>query len=481
MIGVLGRGRWVILLLCCIGCSSEATTSAPPVVADAGMDRDAIADASKADVAHDVHVEAIPADGDAGTVEEPEAEGGEPDVPDGPSWIVDGVAICPELAPFRDVQTDCHQVLQMCIDRTPTGLNLDIEPGHYWLSAKVTLGHPMGFRTRGRAGTAPCTADATHGCAELIIMPAFHEELGVMMATATVTVDHIVINGNRGERSSTASAAECTSVPTKNSFGYNASFLANGSTLQDSVSMYALCGSGWVVGAPASGLTIVRNTFAYNGVHTVFQLWSDGLTVLEADHTTIAGNRFIDNSDVDLILGGCPYCVIQNNTVTHTGDANAGSFVAIMIQKWPNTSGSYEGVDVSANQVDCGPLRNCGSGLYIGSESWYTGTPYGSTVPGTASGVITNNNVVNAMNALYIAAQGLGIYGNGFVNAHNIQIPNSCKKPLISITPIVVSPTASSCNFNGENDPQVNPGMAVHYSQSGEWIGCQPNYPPNLL
>ena len=60
-----------------------------------------------------------------------------------------------------------------------------------------------------------------------------------------------------------------------------------------------------------------------------------------------------------------------------------------MIQKWPSTSGCYEGVEVKGNAVDCGPLRNCGSGLYIGSEGWYPETPYGSLTDGQTSGLIT--------------------------------------------------------------------------------------------
>lgn len=238
--------------------------------------------------------------------------------------------------------------------------------------------------------------------------------------------------------------------------------------------MYALCGTGFLVtGAGITGVSIQRNTFAYNGLHTTQNLWSDGLTVHDASWSDFSGNAFVDNTDIDLVFGGCQYCTIQSNTVTHTSDPAAGSFAAIMIQKWPTTSGSYEGVDVSGNAVDCGPLRNCGSGLYIGSESWYPETPYGTLVEGTTSGLITGNTVVNAMNAVYIAAQGLAIYGNGFLNAHAMAIPNSCHASIVSETPIVVSPTAVSCHFNFEN---VDPKMSIHYS-SDSWAGCIPNYP----
>jgi hypothetical protein len=391
--------------------------------------------------------------------------------PDGPAWIVDGVALCPEAAPFCNAAADASATLQMCIDRTPDGMALELEPCRYSLQFQLVLAHPLTVRTRGKAGAPSCALDDGHGCTELFALPAFNQGFGMLKATAAVTLDHLVLNGNRQNRAGTAAWSKCTSLA-DNSFGFNASFFCSSCTLQDSVSKYALCGTGFLA-APGSSITITRNIIAFNGVHKTQNLWADGLTVHDAVASTFTANQFIDNTDIDLIFGGCKHCKITGNTVTHTADANGGAFAAIMIQKWPSTSGSYEGVDISGNHVDCGPSRACGSGLYIGSESWYPETPYGTLVEGTTSGTITNNTVVNAMNALYIAAQGLAIYGNGFLNAHGVAIPNSCHKTMVSSTPIVVSPTTKSCHFNFEN---VDPVMKVHYS-SASWAGCIPNFP----
>lgn len=465
--------------------SSSESDSNPP--ADSGVDQHA-ADAADADAAitdgpSDVRADGWPptdAHADAPVDSTPDApsdttETDAPDdsgEPDGPSWIVDGVATCPELDPFRNVAADATAVMQMCIDRTPDGMALELEPGTYSLAGQLRLDRPIGFGTRGRAGTASCSADASHGCAELLALPGLDVRLGMIHATAAVTIDHIALNGNRQGRGGTHAHQMCATL-TDNAYGFNGAFECSSCTLQDSVSMYALCGTGLVVIPPAVGVTMVRNTFAHNGVHTTQYLWSDGLTVLESEGSVYSQNAFIDNTDIDLIFGGCRNCSIQNNTVTHTAEPSGGAFAAIMIQKWPSTSGSYEGVDVSGNAVDCGPLRNCGSGLYIGSESWYDETPYGTLVDGQTSGLITGNTVVNAMNALYIAARGLAIYGNGFMNAHGVTIPNSCHINLVSQTPIVVSPTTVSCHFNYEN---VDPVMSVHYS-SASWAGCIPNHP----
>lgn len=411
---------------------------------------------------------------DADAPAEAEAEGGA-DVPadlpaDLPADVPGG---CPELATFRDTDLDASAALQACIDRTPEGGTLELEPGRYSLAAQLRLDRAITLGTRGRADTAPCTADAAHGCAELFLLPAFDARFGAFFATAAVTVDHLVLHGNRQNRGGTHAYDQCSTL-TDNAYGFNATFQCSNCTFRAGVSKYALCGTGFLVtGAGVTGVTIRDSTFAYNGRHTVRNLWSDGLTVHDPSRSDFSGNTFIDNTDIDLIFGGCRACTIRNNTVRHTDDPAGGAFAAIMIHKWPTTSGCYEDVDVSGNSVDCGPLRACGSGLYIASEGWYPETPYGTLVDGTTSGLITRNAVVNAMNALYIAARGLAIYGNDFLNAHGVSIPNSCHRSIVSVTPIVVSPTTASCHFNYEN---IDPVMSVHYS-SASWAGCIPNYP----
>jgi hypothetical protein len=391
----------------------------------------------------------------------------------GPDWMVDGVAVCPEAAALRNLPVDSSAALQTCIDRTPVGVALELEAGRYSLAARLRLDRAIALRTRGRAGTAACSTSADHGCAELFALPSFDQPFGMLLATASVSVEHVVLNGNRQGRGGTAAHQGC--VTGDNTRGFNAMFQCAGCTLAHSVSIYALCGTGFGVGSPGSGVTIVGNSFAYNGVHTQKDLWADGLTVLDASGSTFSGNTFIDNSDIDLIFGGCQGCLIQNNLIVHTGDPAGGAFAALMIQKWPNTSGNYADVLVSGNVIDCGPHRSCGSGLYIGSESWYPETPYGTLVPGATSGLITQNSIVNAMNALYIAAKGLAIYGNGFNNAHGVAIPSTCGQNLVSATPIVVSPTAASIHFGGENQNQ----MVVHYSNAS-WAGCIPNFPAGI-
>lgn len=452
----------LVLALAACDSGTPLTADADLDVPDTGADADVDADAD-ADVDVDGDVDAD-SDADSDTDADADAD---------TDADADVAGACPELAGLRDTMVDSSSVIQSCIDRTPEGAALELEPGRYAVAAQLRVDRAITISTHGRAGTGPCTADAAHGCAELFILPELDDRFGAIQVTAAATIDHLVINGNRDGRGGTVAHGHCAALD-DNAYGFNGSFLCSGCALRGSVSMNALCGTGFLVsGAGVTGVSIQNNTFAYNGRHTTMNMWSDGLTVHDASASDFSGNVFIDNTDIDLIFGGCQGCTIRNNTVTHTADPAGGAFAAIMIQKWPTTSGNYDGVEVSGNAIDCGPLRACGSGLYIGSESWYPETPYGTLVDGTTSGLITGNTVVNAMNALYIAARGLAIYGNGFLNAHAIEIPNTCHRSMVSVTPIVVSPTTASCHFNFEN---VDPGMSIHYS-SDSWAGCIPNYP----
>lgn len=412
------------------------------------------------------------------------SERGADDDPDGVGDSPVAEETCPEAASVRGSDVDASELLQGCLDRTPEGGALALEPGAYSVGAQLRLDRAITLTTRGRHGSAACAADSAHGCAELVALPAMSEPFGMFLATAAVTIDHIVLNGNRQARVGSAAHDSCASGA-DNAPGFNAAMRCDGCAFRHSVSMYAVCGTGLLVTGDVdnaqpgrepigTGIAIEDSAFAYNGRHRTPNLWADGLTVHDVTDSTFTGNRFIDNTDIDLIFGGCAGCTIRNNTVTHTADPEAGAYAAIMIQKWSTTSGRYENVEVSGNRIDCGPLLNCGSGLYIGSESWYDGTPYGTLADGETSGAITGNAVTNAMNAVYIAARGLAIHGNDFFNAHGTPIPTSCGNEITSETPIVVSPTTRSCHFNLEN---VDLPMSIHYS-SASWAGCIPNYTP---
>ena len=65
---------------------------------------------------------------------------------------------------------------------------------------------------------------------------------------------------------------------------------------------------------------------------------------------TVKTFRFtvIDNTDVDLIFGGCRNCMISDNKISHTDDFSGSSFAALMIHAWPSTSGDFTGSTLGA-------------------------------------------------------------------------------------------------------------------------------------
>lgn len=140
---------------------------------------------------------------------------------------------------------------------------------------------------------------------------------------------------------------------------------------------------------------IKDNAFTWNGTHDALLRWADGLTIHTAQRFQVSGNRFRDNTDVQLILGSCVDCTITNNRFDHGGTAAGGAFAEIMLQAWPKaTSGDFTGTHVIRNTIDCGPRRRCGFGIMIGSAPWYDAPAFG--------GAVTDNRVRGAMLALNV-------------------------------------------------------------------------------
>jgi hypothetical protein len=100
-----------------------------------------------------------------------------------------------------------------------------------------------------------------------------------------------------------------------------------------------------------------------------------------------------------LIFGGCRNCLVSRNRFRHSKNPAGGAFAELMLNAWPHTtSGRYDGAVVADNDIDCGPLKNCGFGLMIGGTPWYS-KPTDSRVAG---GTVTRNTIRNAMLGLNV-------------------------------------------------------------------------------
>jgi len=146
----------------------------------------------------------------------------------------------------------------------------------------------------------------------------------------------------------------------------------------------------------ARDLRIEKNLFGPNGDHRPGKMWTDGLTIHDAVGAIVLDNRFVDNTDVQLVLGGCRNCRVERNRLRHSGAFANAAFAELMLHAWPNTSGNFTGTMVADNHIDCGSQRRCGYGIMIGSAPWYPGPAGG--------GIVTRNVVRNALMAINIDA-----------------------------------------------------------------------------
>jgi parallel beta-helix repeat protein len=371
------------------------------------------------------------------------------------------IRVCEAIRALAGTNTDASGAIQTCINDTPSGETLELPAGIYRMDSQVQISaRPITLRTEGKNESMPkCTIDA-HDCAELKASTSFTDTVGILrMLSPGTTVDHIVVNGNKVDRRSTTSGDGCAAG--NNQFGYNIQLACNNCTLTNSVTKNALCGTGCEVSGVRSNVRVWRNTIAYNGVHNLQGLWADGLTVHDAADSTFTENEAVDNTDVDIIFGGCQNCVIQNNTIWHTDAFEGSSFAALMLHAWSNgaTSGNYNGTVTSGNTVDCGSQRQCGIGLYIGPDAWYEAPTFG--------GSVHDNAIDNAQFGLLIDdANDMEVYNNPVTNPAAMTDTDDCGWELAYDYGIGVD----SANIDTSLDTL---GTSYH---SVDYDGCIPNW-----
>ena len=259
-------------------------------------------------------------------------------------------------------------LLQQCISRAPAYSSIEIPPGAYVLDRQVVVATPLTIRTAGTAGTPLSCATIPGACATFVAAPDFRAAWGMLLVTSTnnTTLEHIVIDGARASRVGSISARNC--LEGQNIFGFNASVLyCLNCRLNDVFSRNALCGTGMAwVGANA---VIQNSTFQGNG-DGASSLWADGLTAIYAPQSEIVGNRFVDNTDVALIVGYGVASRIERNVVQQrTQTVFAGLMLHNFNSNDLSNGGDFRGAIVAHNTVDCG-AHLCVFGIQVGPSPW---------------------------------------------------------------------------------------------------------------
>jgi hypothetical protein len=260
-------------------------------------------------------------------------------------------------------------VLQECLDRAPAFSSVEIPPGRYQLHRQVVVSRPVTIRTAGSGGTALSCRAAADQCATLTASPDFFDPLGLLLVhrTTGVTIEHLVLDGNRGARLASTAGQYC--LLGRNTAGFNASVVdCAGCALDDVVSTQALCGTAMLwSGAQAS---IRRSAFRDNGDATTPRMWADGLTAVYAPESEIRENEFADNTDIGLIIGHAARSRIEANLVVQR---TRHVFAGLMLHNFHSNDlrfrGDFRGAVIAGNLVDCG-AQLCVFGIQAGPSPW---------------------------------------------------------------------------------------------------------------
>jgi hypothetical protein len=318
--------------------------------------------------------------------------------------------------------------IQACIDRAPAFSVVEIPVGKYVLSHQIVVSSPLTLRTAGTAGASSCVA-APDGCAVLVAAPDLGDQWGLLLvrSTTNVSLEHLVVDGNRAQRTQSAAARFCVSGD--NTYGFNASVLeCDGCRVDDVVSRNAVCGTGMVwTGANA---TIERNAFLSNGDAATRSMWSDGLTLLSAPRSTIRDNTFEDNSDVALIIGYGVDSRLEHNSIRQRAQP---AFAGLMLHSFNSndraSSGDFRGAVIANNTIDCG-AQLCTFGIQAGPRPW-------DSTANIVGGELHDNTVKGAKIGINVDGAGdrdapIAIFSNSVEAAPSGSYFATCAQPIPS-------------------------------------------------
>lgn len=303
---------------------------------------------------------------------------------------------CRALDRLANKSADASLPITACLLRLVPRATLSLAPGQYHLRTPLTIGQPVTIETRPPSSPAACRQGDASRCAVLVVgqmgaQPA-RSIMPVEITASNVTLRSIAIVGNSG-RSLDWERQVCLDDGMR-PLGGGIRVKATGFRLQNALIRNFSCYTGMEVVATAARPAILNNTIGPNGTHNLPQMWADGVTIHDSSGARVEGNVFHDNTDVQLILGGCRDCIIRRNVFRHSVSFTHASFAELMLHAWPNSSGNFSGSITSKNNIDCGAARRCGYGIMIGGEPWYPAR--------TSGGMVSDNRIASALVALNV-------------------------------------------------------------------------------
>lgn len=297
---------------------------------------------------------------------------------------------CSALASGDVGDADAAPVLSNCLARPPANGIIELAPIVFHLRTPLVIDRAVKIRTLGEMETAPtCDPNGGPGCATILLeTPPMPGTLPIDVRGAGVEISHVVFRGQRG-RDPERDVRQCQD-PRLRPSGGGLRVQGNNFRLIGAVIRDVTCYTALEVTATAKRTVILRNHFGPNGAHVASREWADGLTIHDNAKAIVSNNVFLNNTDVQLILGGCQDCVIEDNVFRHGPAVASSAYADLMLHAWRTTSGDFTGTVISGNRIDCGPERRCGFGIEIGPNPWGpTSHVFGARV--------VRNDVANAM------------------------------------------------------------------------------------
>ncbi|MFN3795987.1 MAG: right-handed parallel beta-helix repeat-containing protein [Sphingobium yanoikuyae] len=291
---------------------------------------------------------------------------------------------CASMDLVRNSGKDATPALTECIGKMAGKGALRLSAGTYQLLTPLVIDRTVTIETASPPSGPACSRDTGANCAVMAI--------GQMQAQPTAGVMPIEVSApdvrfrsmaivGKGDKDAAWQRSICLD-PHSRPLGGAVRVRADNFEMANVLLKGTSCYTALEIVKGVKGVALNGNVIGPNGNHKIKDMWSDGVTVHDATNAVIENNIFQDNTDVQLIFGGCVACRIAKNRFIHSGDVVHASFAELMLHAWPDTSGNFAGSVTSGNSIDCGANRRCGYGIMIGGEPWYPSRASGGTVSG---------------------------------------------------------------------------------------------------
>jgi len=329
--------------------------------------------------------------------------------------------------------------LQQCFNNAPAGSTVFLDPGSPGFLIDYTVTIPKNLTVTSSQAPTRATILAGHNLRDFVM-----EQLDINMNWTITYISFSGMNDTLGWRN----FSDCNTYPNLG----NLWFRGTGFTFAHNESKNAICGTGLQIAG--NSYYVWDNYIAYNGTDAWNGgPWADGITALRCNGGSIHHNVFVDNTDIDLVVGGGPSCTVYNNTIWHGGKY---SFAGLNLGNFGDSS-PYDGKhylsQFTGNTITNTVADRLGHGLSVGAHPWSVAVWISDT------GSVSRNDIAGAnVNLLIEGTTGNGTAGN--------------------VTGNTISNPSGNRDCGGAYNYLVNPNHATAGQYDSGYTGVIWDFPP---